>query len=108
MRTQVCRKIGAKLLIDDSVENALKCVTTEPPVPVLLFGDYQWNKRVGRYKDIASEVSFEDKLKREGGREFWKEEDVDKEIPPGAPLTRVKNWKEVLEWVEKKRAEGEL
>ncbi|RDX56226.1 hypothetical protein OH76DRAFT_1396566 [Lentinus brumalis] len=107
-KADVCRKIGAKLLIDDSVENALKCVTTEPPVPVLLFGDYQWNKRVGRYKDIASEVSFEDKLKREGGREFWKEEDVDKEIPPGAPLTRVKNWKEVLEWVEKKRAEGEL
>ena len=63
---------------------------------------------MGRYSNIASETSFEEKLRREGGREFWKEESVDKEIPPGAPLTRVKGWKEVLEWVEKKRAAGEL
>lgn len=63
---------------------------------------------MGRYSNIASETSFEEKLQREGGREFWKEESVDKEIPPGAPLTRVKGWKEVLEWVEKKRAAGEL
>ena len=63
---------------------------------------------MGRYSNIASETSIEEKLQREGGREFWKEESVDKEIPPGAPLTRVKGWKEVLEWVEKKRAAGEL
>ena len=63
---------------------------------------------MGRYSNIASETSFEEKLQREGGREFWKEESVDKEIPPGAPSTRVKGWKEVLEWVEKKRAAGEL
>ena len=106
----MCRRLGALLMIDDSVENALKCVTADPPVPVLLFGDYMWNQRVGRYSDITKETSFEDKLKREGGREFWKDDSValEKEIPPDAPLTRVKDWNEVLEWVEKKTAEGQL
>ena len=95
-------------MIDDSAENALKCVTADPPVPVLLFGDYMWNKRVGRYGDITKETSFEDKFAREGGREFWKEESTDREVPPGAPLTRVKGWREVVEWVEKRREEGKL
>ena len=96
---QVCQKLGAKFLIDDSLENALKCVTASPPVPVLLFGDYEWNHRIGRYGDVKNETSFEDKLKRECGREFWREESVDKEVPEGAPLTRVNGWSEVLEWV---------
>ena len=104
----MCRRLGALLMIDDSVENALKCVTADPPVPVLLFGDYMWNQRVGRYSDITKETSFEDKLAREGGREFWKEESADREVPPGAPLTRVKGWREVVEWVEKRREEGKL
>ena len=95
-------------MIDDSIENALKCVTAEPPVPVLLFGHYQWNSRVGRYADIKKETSFEEKLAREGGREFWKEESADREVPPGAPLTRVKGWQEVVEWVERQRAEGKM
>ncbi|KAI0757327.1 hypothetical protein C8Q80DRAFT_1133095 [Daedaleopsis nitida] len=109
-KADVCRKIGAKFMIDDSIENALKCVTADPPVPVLLFGDYQWNQRVGRYLNVKDEVSFEEKLKREGGREYWKEEsaNLEKEIPPGAPLTRVKNWGDILDWVEKKKAERAL
>ena len=105
---QVCRRIGAKFLIDDSVENAIKCVTADPPVPVLLFGDYAWNQRLATYKNIKDVVSFEEKLKQEGGREFWKEESADKQIPPGVPLTRVKGWSEVLEWVKAKKAEGSL
>ena len=84
----------------------MKCATAVPPVPVLLFGDYAWNQRMGQYKDIKAEVSFEEKLKREGGREFWKEEAV--VVPEGAPLMRVKGWREVLEWVEAKKAEGSL
>ncbi|KAH9891014.1 hypothetical protein C8Q73DRAFT_702559 [Cubamyces lactineus] len=102
----VCRKIGAKFIVDDSVENALKCVQADPPVPVLLFGDYSWNQRAAHYGDVKKEVSFEEKLKREGGREFWKEEKV--VVPEGAPLTRVKSWDEVIQWVEKQKAEGKL
>ena len=95
-------------MIDDSAENALKCATADPPVPVLLFGDYMWNKRVGSYSDIKLETSFEEKLAREGGREFWKEESTESLLPPGAPLTRVKDWTELVRWVEKQMAEGKL
>ncbi|KAI0768610.1 hypothetical protein BD413DRAFT_563434 [Trametes elegans] len=105
-KAEVCRKIGAKFLIDDSAENSIDCACANPPVPVLLFGDYAWNQRIGKYYDVKKEVSFEEKLKREGGREFWKEEKL--VVPDGAPLVRVKNWQEVVAWVEKQRAEGKL
>ncbi|KAI9068017.1 hypothetical protein FKP32DRAFT_1643051 [Trametes sanguinea] len=105
-KADVCRKLGAKFLIDDSAENAIKCVTTEPQVPVLLFGDYAWNQHAAHYDDVTKEVSFEEKLKREGGREFWKEDKL--VVPEGAKLTRVKNWEEVVQWVETQKAEGKL
>ncbi|CDO70228.1 hypothetical protein BN946_scf184942.g28 [Trametes cinnabarina] len=105
-KADVCRKLKAKFLVDDSAENAVKCVTTEPQVPVLLFGGYAWNQRVAQYSDVKKEVSFEERLKREGGREFWKEEKL--ELPEGAQLTRVKDWEEVMQWVEKQKADGKL
>lgn len=101
---QVCHKLGAKLLIDDSIENALKCLHADPPVPVLLFGDREWNKRESKYENINTELSFEQRLEKEGGREFWKEENV--EIPEGAPLTRVNDWVELVAWVEETRHAG--
>ncbi|KAI0823079.1 hypothetical protein BC628DRAFT_1365302 [Trametes gibbosa] len=103
-KADVCRKIGAKFLIDDSAENALKCVTADPPVPVLLFGDYAWNQHAAHYDDVKKEVSFAEKFEREGRREFWKEDKLT--VPAGAPLTRVKNWREVIDWVERQKAEG--
>ena len=93
-------------MIDDSIENALKCVTHENPTPVLLFGENEWNKRESKYYDIVDELSFEARLEKEGGREFWKDEVAS--IPEGVPLTRVKDWKEVIQWVESRRREGEL
>ncbi|KAH9853054.1 hypothetical protein C2E23DRAFT_868248 [Lenzites betulinus] len=105
-KADVCRRIGAKFLVDDSAENALKCATADPPVPVLLFGDYAWNRHAAHYDDVKKEVSFAEKFEREGRREFWKEDTL--EVPAGAPLTRVKNWAEVIEWVEKQQAEGKL
>ncbi|KAI0728549.1 hypothetical protein C8Q72DRAFT_779596 [Fomitopsis betulina] len=98
-KADVCKKLGAKLMIDDSLENALKCIQADPPVTILLFGDYEWNKRSGTYKHINDEVSFEERTKREGGREWWHDDDAI--IPEGAPLTRVNNWAEVVEWVQK-------
>ncbi|KAI0359046.1 hypothetical protein OH77DRAFT_1473609 [Trametes cingulata] len=105
-KADVCRKIGAKFIIDDSAENALKCACADPPVPTLLFGDYAWNQHAAHYEDVKQEVSFAERLKREGGREFWKEDKL--EVPAGAPLTRVKNWEEVVRWVERQKAEGKL
>ncbi|KAL0950732.1 hypothetical protein HGRIS_007507 [Hohenbuehelia grisea] len=101
---QVCNDLGAKLLIDDSAENATQCSTYTPPVRVLLFGDYSWNQRVCGPGDQADEMTFERRLIAEGGREFWKEEKF--EIPEGAPLTRVRDWTEVVRWVKQAKAEG--
>lgn len=102
----MCHRLKAKLMIDDSIENALKCIHADPPVPVLLFGDNEWNQRESKYADISKELSFDQRLEKEGGREFWKEETV--EIPEGAPLTRVKGWDEVVAWVEAAKKDGRI
>ena len=44
-RVQICFKLGAKFLVDDSLENLLKCANHTNPTPVLLFGRNQWNLR---------------------------------------------------------------
>jgi hypothetical protein len=103
---QVCTDLNAQLLIDDSAENALQCATAVFPTRTLLFGDYQWNKRLSRHDDARDEMSFDRRLKAEGGREFWKDETVP--IPDGAPLWRVKDWGEIVRWVQKARSEGKI
>lgn len=105
-KADVCRKIGAKFLVDDSAENALKCACAAPPVPVLLFGEYAWNRQAAHYEDVKQELSFAEKFEKEGRREYWLDEKL--EVPAGAPLTRVKNWEEVIQWVEKQKADGKL
>ncbi|KAF8058263.1 hypothetical protein FPV67DRAFT_1524691 [Lyophyllum atratum] len=105
-KAQVCTDLGAKVLIDDSAENALQCATSRQPTQVLLFGDYEWNKRISASGDAKDEMAFDRRLEAEGGREFWKEETL--EIPEGAPLCRVKDWSEVVRWVRDARSEGRL
>ncbi|EMD41551.1 hypothetical protein CERSUDRAFT_110103 [Gelatoporia subvermispora B] len=97
-KAEVCAKLGAKLMIDDSVENALKCAKATPPVAVLLLGDYAWNQREAKFSSMKDETSFAEKLEKEGGREFWKDDDV--VIPEGQSPIRVKNWEEIVRWVE--------
>lgn len=106
MAIQVCLKLGAKLLIDDSLENALKCVNHPQPTPTLLFGDNAWNQRAVSYKNIGNELSFEERLKRENGRKFWEDEVVN--IPEHLPLTRVPDWEGIIAWVEAALSEGRL
>lgn len=69
-------------------------------LPVLLFGDYEWNKRVSS----ADDIQFDIRLEACDGREFWKEETAP--IPEGATLWRVKDWNEVVQWVHQARVEG--
>ena len=97
--TQVCHTLGAKLLIDDSVENALTCAKADPPITVLLFGDYQWNKRESRLDHPQDHLGYKERLEFEHGREWWKDESV--ELP--SIVTRMKDWKEVVTWVEKNK-----
>lgn len=41
-KPEMCREIGAKLLIDDSLVYATQCV--QAGIPVVLFGNYAWNQ----------------------------------------------------------------
>ncbi|KAK7468584.1 hypothetical protein VKT23_003088 [Stygiomarasmius scandens] len=114
-KAQVCADLNARLLIDDSAENALQVATSSmtnaspsPPTPVLLFGQYEWNKRISLPSDQNDLMVFETRLKNEENKEFWKEERLEDRIPDGAPLYRAKDWGEVVRWVKKAREEGRL
>jgi len=97
-KADVCKKLGAKLMIDDSLENALKCAHADPPQPILLFGDYQWNKHEAKYSNIKDEMSYDERVKKEGSNEFLKRDEI--KIPEGQSPFRVNDWKEVVQWVQ--------
>ncbi|TFK36813.1 hypothetical protein BDQ12DRAFT_685924 [Crucibulum laeve] len=105
-KAQVCNDLGAKLLIDDSAENAIQVVTATKPTPVLLFGNYPWNQRISGSQDARDEMSFDIRFEASGGHEFWKDETIP--VPDGAPLLRVKDWSEVVRWVHKARNDGKM
>ncbi|KAF6766513.1 hypothetical protein DFP72DRAFT_22189 [Ephemerocybe angulata] len=103
-KAQVCDDLKAVLLIDDSAENAYSCVTAKKPIATLLFGDYEWNKRMCTHADAKHDMSFEARSKLEGGREYWKDETVP--VPEGAPLWRVRDWSETVRWIKARKEEG--
>lgn len=76
----------------------MQCITASPAVPVLLFGEYEWNKRLSSSEDTNDEMSYEVRLAACGGQRFWESEQL--EIPAGAPLWRVKNWAETVRYVQ--------
>ncbi|KIM85455.1 hypothetical protein PILCRDRAFT_817479 [Piloderma croceum F 1598] len=106
-KQEVCLSLGAKLLIDDSLENALLCASHTPPTPVLLFGDYEWNKRQSLSTDHRNDMTFARRLETEGP-EFWKNDDQKVVYPEGAPLWRVRDWGETIRWIEKAREQGKI
>ncbi|RXW23837.1 hypothetical protein EST38_g2000 [Candolleomyces aberdarensis] len=103
-KAQVCDDLKAVLLIDDSAENAIQCVTAEKPIQTLLFGAYEWNKRLSGPGDARDEMAYDVRLEREGGRKFWEEESVP--VPEGAPLHRVRDWGEAIRWIRARKEEG--
>ncbi|KAE9383661.1 hypothetical protein BT96DRAFT_1027113 [Gymnopus androsaceus JB14] len=103
-KAQVCADLKARLLIDDSSENALQVSTASPPTHVLLFGQYEWNKRFSTHSDAVEAMAYDTRLQIEGGREFWKYERFEDHVPEGAPLQRVKDWSEVIRWVKAAQA----
>ncbi|KAF7975761.1 hypothetical protein HWV62_44405 [Athelia sp. TMB] len=103
----VCVSLGAKLLIDDSLENTLECVSQNPPTHTLLFGDYEWNKRQSFSTDNRDDTAFAYRLEAEGP-EFWKADEKLVVFPPGAPLWRVRDWADAIRWIKQAREEGRL
>ncbi|KAI0306472.1 hypothetical protein B0F90DRAFT_1623372 [Multifurca ochricompacta] len=91
-KLQVCETIQSALLIDDSMETAL-AFGRHANRPVLLFGDYEWNKRV----DTDDPWTFNEKLALESGREWWKEDII--RLHSEDSIWRVRNWNDVLQWL---------
>lgn len=113
-KADVCIRIGAKLLIDDSLENAVAFAehvpTTEDTVvpPVLLFGNYQWNKRLSFPEDERDDMTYARRVElRNGDTSFLAEdaqlcEDALARVNERRQnfVQRAKNWKEVVRYVE--------
>lgn len=105
--SQIAHQIGARLLIDDSIENALDCATASPPVPVLLFGAYPWN-RFASSQDTPEDMLAHDERIRRGidteraerlGEQLrWTGEDIGQALP--LEIKRVRDWNEVVEFVK--------
>ncbi|KAG8220059.1 hypothetical protein J3R82DRAFT_1076 [Butyriboletus roseoflavus] len=113
-KAEVCIRIGAKLLIDDSLENAVACAEYVSPSgdglapPVLLFGDYQWNKRISLPEDEHDDMVYERRVELENGSTDFLVEDARQGEEALARanekcqnfVQRVKDWKAVVSYVE--------
>jgi hypothetical protein len=86
------------LLIDDSLDTALK-FGRHSNRPVLLFGDYEWNKR----SDAGDAWAFDDKLALEGGKEWWKDDIIS--LHSKDRIWRVRSWEDVLQWFREEAAQ---
>lgn len=113
-KAEVGIRIGAKLLIDDSLENAVACAEYVSPSgdgdapPVLLFGDYQWNKRLSLPEDEHDDMAYARRVELGDGDTSFLVEDArqGEEALARAKekrrnfVQRVKDWKEVVRYVE--------
>lgn len=60
----------------------------------LLFGDYEWNKRV----NSAEQWAFEEKNNAEGRQGWWKDDDT--VLRDDDRIQRVRDWDEVINCVK--------
>lgn len=75
------------------------------PVTVLLYGKYNWNRRLTNIRNESEELSHEEKNKVENGRKWW--EDDEFELPqPGLQIHRTETWDEVVGWVRQAKTDG--
>ena len=98
----------ASLLIDDSSENAYESSIASPPVRVLLFGDYPWNAIVHRPELLTEQdkLTYVEKEQRgllDAAAERRKQQIEEGWLPHGTE--RVRDWEDVVSWVQKHGAE---
>lgn len=82
-KPEICRDIGAVLLIDDSLQYAMHCYKAD--IPVLLFGEYAWNQ-----KDSICITNFD-------GVDV-QIESFDKEVHSGASVSDAKTIYRLCDW----------
>jgi hypothetical protein len=94
MLPKVLRFVGAVALVDDSLDNALSCVLDKQPVRVLLFGDYEWNKRSSTMHEDPN--SF-DMLSYDERQKLGLSPDLENYGNLPAGIDRVRDWPAVVE-----------
>lgn len=93
---QVLRSLGAVLLVDDSLENAMLCATDAQPVPVLLFGNWPWNRRRSITRNEPGTPDYLPFTERQALGLDWRADDIsDDELPTG--IRRALDWPAVVE-----------
>lgn len=91
-KSEICKLIGAKMLVDDSLENAYD-VHDNAGLPILLFGDWNWNKKTLHLDAAASPKSYAQRI-----RDGEKEDTTDVVLPKG--IVRTIRWSDVVEHVK--------
>ncbi|KDQ20419.1 hypothetical protein BOTBODRAFT_151091 [Botryobasidium botryosum FD-172 SS1] len=100
-KAQILQKLGAIMMIDDSLDNALSCATMEPRIPILLFGKYEWNKRSSKVATVEDKMSFVERCALKNGDRWW-EDEVCWDLPEN--IVRVSGWDEVVEFARARTA----
>ncbi|ORY32550.1 HAD-like domain-containing protein [Naematelia encephala] len=102
-KAEIVHSTQSLFLIDDSAENALDASRATPPCRVILFGQYPWNAVVHRPElstpdDSLTYVDKEKKGLLDGAKKKRQDQIKEGWLPQG--VERVKDWKEVIHWVE--------
>lgn len=105
---QVAHALGACLLIDDSLENALTCAAHEPPLPVLLFGKYPWNSHLTAEDTTEDDQAHQERVLRgieseEAERmalRLKREEETKGRLDLPKSVQQASNWEQVVEMLK--------
>lgn len=95
-RDQVLLEIEAAVLVDDSLENAIACVSGPATVPVFLFGGWEWNRRHSHMRESMADLDDLSFAERQARGMSWHADTIrDEELPKG--IERTQNWPAVVE-----------
>lgn len=88
-KSEICKLVNAKMLIDDSIENAYE-VHYNAGIPVCLYGDWNWNKKTMNQDAANSPKSYQERL--DSGEV---EDPTDAQLPDG--IVRCVRWADAVE-----------
>ncbi|CCG81559.1 protein of unknown function [Taphrina deformans PYCC 5710] len=91
-KSDICKLIGAKVLVDDSIENAYE-VHENAGIPVALYGDWKWNKKEMDEQAANSPKSHAQRIQ---------DGDVEPSKPAQLPaqIIRTTTWEAVVQLVQ--------
>jgi extradiol dioxygenase family protein len=93
-KPEICRDIGAVLLIDDSLQYAYQCHTAN--IPVVLFGEYAWNQKHSVHPALFKDG---DVAIHKFDRELHTT-DIDRDMDISSALYRVHDWRHMKEAID--------